>query len=225
MSLLEAQMEERRLRILDAARRLIAEGGFDGLTMRQLAESARVSVPTVYNLVGNKYLLLEALVREQLSKALTAMSAVPPNLGIVDYLALMPGIAHDVLLENPRYSRALIQVFLTAEESAPARRELDRRCLEVMAAAVSAGRSAGELAGWADPSCVASALYAIFVSALIGWAGGEIEESELRARTRLGMALVLLGLTTRDARARLEAAVREEQRSIRELASEPNRGG
>ena len=225
MSLLESQMEERRARILAAARGLIAEGGFEGLTMRQLAETARVSVPTVYNLVGNKYLLLEVLVKEQLSEALAAMAKVPPNLSIVEYLDLMPGIAHDVLLANPRYTRALIHVFLTAEDSAPARRELDRGCMDVMAASVRAGQGMGELVAWADPERVATAMYAIYVSALICWASSEIEEAELRASTRLGIGLVLLGLTTGEARVRLEGALREQQTLARERAPEPTRGG
>jgi AcrR family transcriptional regulator len=223
MSLLEEQMEERRTRILAAARRLITDGGFEGLTMRQLAETARVSVPTVYNLIGNKYLLLEVLVKQQLAEALAAMAKVPPNLSIVDYLELMPGLTHDVLLANPRYTRALIHVFLTAEDSAPARRELDRGSLEVIAASVRAGQQLGELVSWADPERVASAMYAIYVSALICWASGEIEENELRASTRHGIGLVLLGLTTGDVRARLEEALRARETLARERA--PSRRG
>ena len=58
MGLLEDQKAERRARILASARRLIAERGFDGLTMRDLAAASRVSVPTLYNLFGGKQALL-----------------------------------------------------------------------------------------------------------------------------------------------------------------------
>ena len=45
-SLLDQQMAERRQRILDAARGMIGERGYEGLTMRDLAEASRVTVPT-----------------------------------------------------------------------------------------------------------------------------------------------------------------------------------
>ncbi|MGH9362599.1 MAG: TetR/AcrR family transcriptional regulator, partial [Thermoanaerobaculia bacterium] len=58
MSLLEEHKAERRARILAAARELIAERGYEGLTMRDLAHASRVSVPTLYNLFGGKQAIL-----------------------------------------------------------------------------------------------------------------------------------------------------------------------
>ena len=54
MSLHDEHKAERRARILQAARRLIARRGVQRLNMRDLAQEARVSVPTVYNLIGGK---------------------------------------------------------------------------------------------------------------------------------------------------------------------------
>jgi AcrR family transcriptional regulator len=224
MSLLEEQMSERRARILAAARRLITDGGFEGLTMRQLAEVARVSVPTVYNLIGNKYLLLEALVKEQLGEAVAALAKLPSNLTIAEYIELMPGVAHDVLLANPGYARALIHVFLTSEDAAPARRALDAQSKAMMAASVRAAQRAGELCDWAEPDTVARFMYAIYVDALICWASGEIEEDELRQNTPRGMGLLLLGLTLGDTRERLERKLRAQHESARQSKAEPEEG-
>jgi len=44
-------MDARRERILETARGLIESRGYEGLTMRDLAGSSGVTVPTVYNLV------------------------------------------------------------------------------------------------------------------------------------------------------------------------------
>jgi AcrR family transcriptional regulator len=224
MSLLEEQMAERRSRILAAARSLISAGGFDGLTMRQLADVARVSVPTVYNLIGNKYLLLEALVKEQFAEALAALGKLPGKLMVTDYIELMPGVAHDVLLANPSYTRALIHIFLTSEESAPARRILDAQSIALMAESVRAAQRSGELCAWANPDVVAEALYAIYCHTLIGWGSGEIEEDELRASTRHGMGLVLLGVSAGEARAHLEAKLRTEHESARQSPAAPKEG-
>jgi AcrR family transcriptional regulator len=75
MGLLEDQKAERRARILAAARRLIAERGFDGLTMRDLAQASRVSVPTLYNLFGGKLALLVGELEETFVRVDTSMRA------------------------------------------------------------------------------------------------------------------------------------------------------
>ena len=55
-------MEKRRERILEQARKMLAEGGFDALNLRDLAEVSGITVPTIYNLIGNKAEVLKALV-------------------------------------------------------------------------------------------------------------------------------------------------------------------
>ena len=65
MTLLAEQMAERRERILAEAREIIGARGFDGLTMRALAQAVGVTVPTIYNLIGNKDEVLFGAVAEQ----------------------------------------------------------------------------------------------------------------------------------------------------------------
>ena len=60
MSLLHEHKAERRARIGKAARQLVVERGYEGLTMRELAQKARVAVPTLYNLFGSKDAILVA---------------------------------------------------------------------------------------------------------------------------------------------------------------------
>jgi AcrR family transcriptional regulator len=55
-------MQKRRARILTEARRIIAEQGFDAFNLRDLAERSELTVPTVYNLIGNKDEILKALI-------------------------------------------------------------------------------------------------------------------------------------------------------------------
>lgn len=52
---------ERKERILAAAHTIIARDGFDALTTRGLAEAAGVTVPTLYNLVGDKAAIVSAM--------------------------------------------------------------------------------------------------------------------------------------------------------------------
>jgi AcrR family transcriptional regulator len=60
-------MAKRRDRILQEARRLITRGGFETLSLRALASAAEVTVPTLYNLVGNKEAIVVALLSDVLA--------------------------------------------------------------------------------------------------------------------------------------------------------------
>jgi len=67
-SLREFNMAKRRHTILREARRLIAQGGIDAVNLRKLARAAEVTVPTIYNLVGNKEALVVALFSDALQE-------------------------------------------------------------------------------------------------------------------------------------------------------------
>jgi TetR/AcrR family transcriptional regulator, regulator of autoinduction and epiphytic fitness len=58
----EAQARRTRRRILDAATAVFLDRGFAGATMRQVADRAGVSVPTVESLFGTKARLLKAAI-------------------------------------------------------------------------------------------------------------------------------------------------------------------
>jgi AcrR family transcriptional regulator len=61
MSLRDEQTAATRRRILDAAGRLFAGGGYLGTKLTGVADEAGVSVQTIYNLVGGKAALLKAV--------------------------------------------------------------------------------------------------------------------------------------------------------------------
>ena len=69
------QKAERRTRILEAAREIIADRGYEALTMRDLALASRVTVPTIYNLIGSKEQVLSAAIREQTAGFLANIDA------------------------------------------------------------------------------------------------------------------------------------------------------
>ena len=73
-SLRTANKSKRRARILDHARALIAEHGFDGLNLRDLAAAASVTVPTIYNLIGNKEQVLIELKSDVMTRVEQAVN-------------------------------------------------------------------------------------------------------------------------------------------------------
>lgn len=70
-------MQKRRERILAQARELLTVQGFEALNLRELARLAAVTVPTIYNLLGNKEEVLVALFAEVLSEIEARVRAVP----------------------------------------------------------------------------------------------------------------------------------------------------
>ena len=60
--------EKRRRRILDHARLIIAKQGFDSLKLRDLAANADVTVPTIYNLIGDKQAILVIIIEELVAR-------------------------------------------------------------------------------------------------------------------------------------------------------------
>ena len=109
MTLREQKMAERRERILVAAREIIAEGGLNALTTRELARRSRVTVPTDYNLVGAKDEVLFAAVEDQTQRFLAALGSraglAPPQ--------RVCAVSRDCVAElvrTPHYYRAILRL-------------------------------------------------------------------------------------------------------------------
>src|SRR5262245_47954180 len=132
MGLLDEHKAERRARILAAARRLIAERGYDGLTMRELARVSRVSVPTLYNLFGGKHAILLGELEETFAQVVGSMRSAGGRTFVERAFAGCEAANRD-LLSMPRYSRELVHLFLVSEDTRGLRREIAERYVEKMA--------------------------------------------------------------------------------------------
>jgi AcrR family transcriptional regulator len=194
MSLFDEHKAERRSRILAAARRLIAERGYDGLTMRDLARASHVSVPTLYNLFGGKSALLFAELEETFRTVAASLQTAGEGSVVERAFAVCEAGNRD-LLAVPRYSRELVHLFLVSEDTQTIRRTIAQRYIAMMAGILRDGRAAGELVAWADPVAVATRMFAHYVHAMIEWAKSEIDDEQFGAATFYGMSLMLLGLT------------------------------
>ncbi|MFJ9664855.1 TetR/AcrR family transcriptional regulator [Streptomyces sp. NPDC101219] len=78
---LRADAARNRARLLEAAARLVAERGADGLTMEAVAVAAHVGKGTVFRRFGDRTGLLSALLDHSERKLQTAFLTGPPPLG------------------------------------------------------------------------------------------------------------------------------------------------
>ncbi len=110
---LTPKQEDRRQRILAAARKMVADQGYDGMVMSQVAEAAGVSPTTLYNLYNTKdELLLEAL-RELLIENYQRRSALVVEPGWEMLLARVENGAR-LRQEEPAYGEAITNALLRA---------------------------------------------------------------------------------------------------------------
>jgi AcrR family transcriptional regulator len=214
LELLTAQMAKRREGILAAAREIIGELGYEALTMRDLARASRVTVPTIYNLVGGKETVLFAAVEEQTQRFVAGIEQVDVAAPAARVLSVVDACTRE-LLRLPRYYRSLLRLLFTSEAAAPARAAVGRALGAQLARGVRDLRDSGELVAWADAETLVDQLGAQLAFVSMRWAAGELGREGLRAASAYGVCLVLMSLTEGRSRREFERVAREVQPRLR----------
>jgi AcrR family transcriptional regulator len=206
-------MAERRQRILAAARALVAERGYEALTMRELAQRSRVTVPTLYNLIGSKEAVLAAAVEEQTARFLAAIERREGTSPAARLLAVVEACARE-LLALPAWYRTLLHLLYTAEAAEPVRARVDRALGEELARALHAIAEAGELVDWADERALLRSLRSQLGACALSWASGALSDAAFPGEATYQASLTLLGVTKGRSRAQLERAARAAQAGV-----------
>jgi len=211
----EEAKEERRQRIITAARDLIRETGDAGLSMRAIAARANVSLSTPYNLFGSKRAIVVAVLEdirefhERFAK-LRSASAVERI-----FQALAMSIRFYV--EDPDFYRTLwTGVFdMSGKEvrAALARPERDAFWL----ALVNAAAEEGALAPGIDTGLLLHDLDLTFGAVMLNWVLGSLTTEELASAAGYGYALTLRGAATPGWRDRLAQKVGDYQDQMQKL--------
>lgn len=210
MKLQDQQKAERRERILEAARRGIGERGYEALTMRDLAQASRVTVPTVYNLVGGKEDVLFAAVEEQTARFVSSIDDVEARAPAAHLLAVVDATSRE-LLRLPGYYRSLLQLLFASDSASPVRDEVGRALAGQLGLALGELRTSGELCAWVDVQALLEQITVQLTQTSLRWATGELTRDQLRAASLHGVCLLLLGVTRGASRDVFERTVREVQ--------------
>lgn len=192
MGLLDEHKSERRARILQAARTQVAKHGYDGLTMRDLARAARVSVPTLYNLFGGKDAILSAAMAESVARVASIQAAVGTTYFGRTSLGFEAGMA--MVADAPDFYRRLIPLFMTSPEARAIRHRTEGGFLALMTANLTAARDEGQLVAWAEPAVVAGHMWAQYMAAFLTWGIGEADFAGFRTLAWSGICHVLVGV-------------------------------
>jgi AcrR family transcriptional regulator len=213
VDLMTEQRFERRARMLDAVRALVAEQGWRALTVRELARRCRVSVPTLYNQFGGKDGLLAAAALGHFAELLerTAREAGPP--GWRRLLALVGRCAENMTRQSA-YHRSLLEAFAVARETGPVQDRLVADLTRALAAELEEMRRQAELEDWIDSELLAGQITAACVSASVRWARGGLRDRGLRAAMLHAASLLVLAGARGEARRGLERVARTAQTEL-----------
>lgn len=104
-------------RILDVAESLFAEQGYDGTSLRQIAERARIKEPGLYNHFAGKQALYEAVLFRALNPMAEALAQHMAHASSLREYTDLPAIITDLLLEHPQMA-SLFQRALQGDSNA-----------------------------------------------------------------------------------------------------------
>jgi AcrR family transcriptional regulator len=193
-----------RRRIREAARALFRERGFDGATLRAIAERAGMGASSIYRHVETKE---ELLVQELADLQDEAWAGFRREAGAgEDTRARLRRFfehQHELLARDPDLTRIALRA-TTHPHARVARRvlALNDRSIGLLAEILQAGRVCGDLARDADVLTSARTLFHLASGARLSWANGLTGEDACRRAIEVAVDLLFRGIGNEEARRR-----------------------
>lgn len=211
---LTGRQQARRAGILSAVRQLIAELGYDGVTMREIARRSGVATSTLYEIYGGKDKLLARAVDERLKIVSDAMQKENDDgfYGAERLLHFFEQLTNAVL-ERPKLSRA-VAARIMLDPHVFTLPELYSRFHK---AAIIEIEKIGELTQNADPKFLVKLLHLQANAILVRWAIGGIPSAQLNSLVQLTTAITMLPYTKGATRELLDKKIQAVPRGSLEL--------
>jgi AcrR family transcriptional regulator len=208
-------MDARRARILHAASGLLAAGGLAGLTVREVATQAGVTVPTIYNLIGAKDQLITALIAAALDRLDQALAALPEQRGLARAHAAVHCSA-DLFLGAPAQYGAMFRAVqeIQAQPAGATLGPLFRRAGDIYCHAVREAQKDGDLHGRLAPVPLGHHILHCQLETFRLWALGALSPEAARARAYYAVYVSLMADATKQGRRSLVEYVRDSENAL-----------
>lgn len=206
----QANKEKRRRRILDAARRILTDKGYDALNSRDLAKAAGVTTPTLYNLVGTKAEVLTALSLESVDELEVMLNRINAD----DALQFIEGIVLESrkMLEADdsffRGSMIAMHQLSTTAGGHTAERNYAQRCIEVAIHGCERARDQGLLLGNIPAALLGEQLFAVYSAPWREWVYNRLSLDDFGIRVLRGFYMSLCSDATPVFLERLRAKIK-----------------
>lgn len=196
----EEAKDERRARIVAAARALMREIGVEAIAMKQVAARADVSLSTVYNLFESKEDVLARVFNEAFADYRTAVLERASAEPLQRFFDAVDIAAEFYSADAPFYRSSAWLVFADSSYKLSLQKPRFGFFRDLVVGAVEAG----VLDRDTDAYLLGLMVVPMFSSPYQAWASGWISIDEFRARAKLGICIVLKGFAARRHRVRFE---------------------
>ncbi|GHD26608.1 TetR/AcrR family transcriptional regulator [Halioglobus pacificus] len=185
----QANKEKRKEKILTVARNLIAQEGFDALTVNKLAQGAGVTIPTVHNLFGKKNDVVLALFQRLVDKVDDVLAE--PEL--VDPIQASEAFLDNLLALYSSDEAFYRAAFLGGERLGLFEHELNegvfKKSIRVAERLCERALEHGYLQGRLDSRWLAQQLFGSQRLARQDWVSGYIDLAHYRQQALIGMLI------------------------------------
>ncbi|MCB0219324.1 MAG: TetR/AcrR family transcriptional regulator [Chrysiogenetes bacterium] len=204
MDLRAQNTAERKKRILLAARQIITAEGLDGLSMRKLAAEARLSVRTLYNIIGSREEILRALVSAGMDEMDALLEATTPlSDPIARARAVILVSAEHFIADPATYRPVLLALYREGTSVGGDAFSLGERAAAMQRVAIEAAMREGLLRTDMDATMLGWQIFLSWAQAMQAWAGGIIDDAGFRALALYGLYSALLGVAEEATRPQL----------------------
>ncbi len=187
-----AAQRERRRRILDATYDLAAEGGFDAVQMRSVAESAEVALGTLYRYFPSKIHLLVATLDRQFADAAQRLNAraIPGDTAADRVLHVLQRMTR-AMQGDPQLTEALTRAFMFADSSvADGIHSVGMSMTSIVTHAMH-GSGPDDHVVTDDDVAIARVIGDVWLCALVSWVNGRSTAAGTTAHLETAVRLVL----------------------------------
>ncbi|MEL6542691.1 MAG: TetR/AcrR family transcriptional regulator [Pseudomonadota bacterium] len=193
----EQAISDRKRRIFDAARAIIAQSGMEGLTTRALARTAGLTVPTLYNLVGGKDEILTQMLSHDV-EAIWDRLEFDRRASPLEMADAIITEAYEVVQVEKALHRAFLPLMIDLKIVLAANPDRDdpgaraaNRCVEMAQFACQAAIQSGELRGTVSAAELGQQMFITYRGPMRDWLEGVIDADEMIRRQRRGFYLVM----------------------------------
>lgn len=186
---LTRSQQQRRDRILAAARVLATQGGYDAVHMRNVAETSGTSLGTLYRYFPSKVHLLVALMGEQTQRLSLSVNRRPVDEGNArDRVLAVLQRATRGMEREPELTQAMLRALMFADLSvasdvAPVSHATTKLILDAM------GVDEDSMAD--DDRAIARVLSQVWMSSLLTWLTGRLSSAQLYENLEVATRLLL----------------------------------
>ena len=195
---------QRQSKILATVRSMLEEGGYEGMTIRDLARRAGVSVGTLYNLYGRKDVLVLAAVDDLLSR-LPGIAATEAASEGFDGIFAFGRIIGDQIEATPGYADAMTRILFHVGSDDPLVEVLFARSYPFFKSQLEVARTNGDVRPEVDVDLVARHLVGQLWGVVLLWMMGMIPLGDNGRERQRSELMTLMGIATDSARMRLKA--------------------